>query len=81
MILPNKHSKLSSSIIGVGATVLNYLDTSTTVSSLWYQVRELLEIYSFEKFTLTLDFLYTIGAIEFSEGLLRRTKNDLLYKS
>jgi len=74
MILPDKHSKLSDSLVGVGATVLKQLDTAKTVSSLWYKVRTLPEVSNFEKFTLTLDFLFIIGAIEFYEGLLRRTR-------
>lgn len=74
MILPDKHSKLSNSLFGVGAIILKQLDSDKTVSSLWYKVRLFPEIANFEKFTLTLDFLFTIGVIEFNEGLLRKLK-------
>jgi hypothetical protein len=73
MIIPDKHCKLSNSLIGVGAIMLKNLEKDNTVSSLWYKVRTQPEISNFERFTLTLDFLFIIGAIEFNEGLLRRT--------
>jgi hypothetical protein len=74
MILPDKHRKLSNSLVGVGAIILKQLDSAKTVSSLWHKVRSFSEVSNFEKYTLTLDFLFTIGAIEFQEGLLRRAK-------
>ena len=74
MILPNKHCKLSDSLVGAGAIVLKNLDSDRTVSSLWGRVRNCPEISTFSKFTLTLDFLFIVGALEFSDGILRRKK-------
>ncbi len=72
MILPTKHLKLSNTLIGVGSVLLRHLDSDKTVTSLWSATRSLPEINSFERFTLGLDFLFIIGAIDFKDGLLRR---------
>jgi len=72
MILPSKHLKLSNTLMGVGSALLKYLDSDKTVTSLWSATRSLPEINSFERFTLGLDFLFIIGAVDFKDGLLRR---------
>lgn len=72
MILPTKHLKLSNTLIGVGAVLLRHLDADKTVTSLWAGTHFLQEINSFERFTLGLDFLFIIGAVDFKDGLLRR---------
>ena len=74
MILPTKHIKLSNSLLGVGATLLKYLDRNRTVTSLWNETRTLPEIKTFDRFTLGLDFLFLVGVIDFQDGLLRRVK-------
>lgn len=72
MILPTKHISTANSLIGVGAVLLKHLEQPYTVTSLWEKTREIPGIGSFERFTLALDLLYTIGSIEFHQGLLRR---------
>ncbi len=72
MILPTKHIKLSNSLLGVGAILLKNIESERTVSSLWLRTRQLPEITTFERFTLGVDFLFMIGAVEFQDGLLRR---------
>lgn len=72
MILPTKHIKLSNTLLCVGAILLEHLKSDATVTSLWAATRLLPEIATFERFTLGLDFLFMIGAVEFKEGLLRR---------
>jgi len=74
MILPTKHIKLSNSLLGVGATLLKFLDRNRTVTSLWNETRTLPEIKTFDRFTLGLDFLFMMGVIDFQDGLLRRVK-------
>lgn len=74
MILPTKHIKLSNSLLGVGATLLKYLDRNRTVTSLWNETHTLPEIKTFDMFTLGLDFLFLVGVIDFQDGLLRRVK-------
>ena len=75
MILPNKHIRLSSSFLGVGATLLELLENGRTVSSLWTEARRRQKIRTFERFTLALDMLYILGLVEFGEnGLIVRTE-------
>jgi hypothetical protein len=73
MILPSKHIKLSSSLLGLGAEILPHISEPRTITSLWNDVRSQTQIKSFEQFSLCLDFLYALGAVGFKDGLLRRT--------
>ncbi len=72
MIIPNKHLNLENSLLGVGAEILKHIREPRTVTSLWADVRSLPQIRTFERFSLGLDFLYAIGAVDFEDGLLRR---------
>lgn len=72
MILPTKHISISNSLLGVGAIILEHLYQPRTISSLWDAVSTMPEVATFERFVLTLDLLYIIGAVEIEEGLLRR---------
>jgi len=72
MILPNKHISMSNSLLGIGAKIIVQMNQPRTVTSLWSSVSKLPEVGTFERFVLTLDFLYMIGAIEMREGLLYR---------
>jgi len=74
MILPTKHIKLSNSLLSVGAVLLKNLNSGQTVTSLWTATHTFPEVSTYEKFTRGLDFLFLIGAVDFKEGLLRRTK-------
>lgn len=76
MIKPNKNIKLSYSLIGVGALVLPRITNPTTISALWQKLKQYEEIASFEKFVLTLDFLFMCNLITFKQGLIVRVKND-----
>ncbi len=71
MILPDKNITLHYSILGMGTKMLLEVNTPQTVSSLWEKLRECDEINTFEKFTLTLDFLYIMGLIELERGIIR----------
>lgn len=62
------------SLIGTGSKILVELKVPQTVSSLWEKARVINEIRNFEKFVLTLDFLYSIGLIELEEGIIRKTE-------
>ena len=72
MILPNKHLSGGESLIGVGALLLMQLAKPMTVSGLWSKVKERPEVGSFERFTLTLDFLFMVGAVGFEDDFLRK---------
>ncbi|MDD3607203.1 MAG: hypothetical protein PHQ20_00160 [Candidatus Moranbacteria bacterium] len=70
MILPTKHINASKSLLGMGSEVLKLLENPRNVSDLWNRAKKVPEINTFEIFTLTLDFLFIIGVVEFKEGFL-----------
>ena len=72
MILPTKHISLNQSLIGLGALLLKKLDRPRTVSGLWRKVRLIPEVGTFQRFVISLDFLYALGLIQFRNGLLKR---------
>lgn len=73
-LLPNKTIKTQYSLIGVGAIILQSMDPSETVTSLWEKLKEFDEINTFEKFVSGLSFLYSVGAIEYSNGIIEKNK-------
>lgn len=75
MILPTKHVSPSNSLIGLGALLLAELDEPLTVSSLWERSKKLKQVGTFQRFTLCLDMLFSIGSIEFEKGLLVRKEH------
>ncbi len=76
MILPTKHLELSDSLLGGGSIVLSHLSRGSTISALWEKVRKESEVGNFKRYTLILDFLYTIGAIEISENMIRKGRKS-----
>lgn len=72
MILPTKHINISRSLLGMGAEVLDLLDKPSNVSALWYKVKLIPEINTFENYTLVLDFLFMLGAIEYKKGFINK---------
>lgn len=77
MLMPTKHIKTENALIGVGAEVLELLERDKTVSTLfrdlqnWRRENDLTTIY-FDWFLLSLDFLYSIGAVRFESGVLKK---------
>lgn len=80
MILPNKNNILRYSIFGASSKLVSELENPQTISSLWEKVRIFEEINTFEKYVLSLDFLYMIGLINLDMGLitLNTSTNKLL---
>ena len=78
MILPDKNIKLEYSLLNCGAIVLNEISEPQTVSLWWDKVRDFDVLINYERFLLTLDYLYTINAITLKNGLISRCKNDSL---
>jgi hypothetical protein len=73
MILPTKHVEVGRSLLGVGASILNRLQKPRSVTALWEELQQVPEVGTFERFTLGLDLLYAIGAVQLTDdGLLRR---------
>lgn len=76
MILPTKSIKLRFSIINCGAIVLSLLEENDTVSAIWERVNSQETLVNYEKYVLTLDFLFMVGAIEYKKGLIVRCSDD-----
>lgn len=78
MILPTKGLAVDRALLSVGAEMLRRLDKPKTVSKLWEQMRyrhsSLLEAISYDWFLLALDLLYSLGAVDFEDGRLRRAR-------
>ena len=77
MILPGKHLRPERSLLVLGAEVLVLLDEPATISELWEQVKQYRKSaqqsdVQFDWFVLALSFLFTVRAIEFRSGVIRR---------
>jgi hypothetical protein len=75
MILPNKYITLHYSLLNCGRVILSKLKDSDTVSSLRERTKDIEILHNYEKFILSLDLLYIIGAIDFRDGLIVRCVN------
>lgn len=75
MIFPSKNLNIENSLLGIGGNILTHFprENATTVTNLWDSIKESNANVSFEKFLLSLDFLFAIGAIYI--------KNGMIYKS
>lgn len=78
MILPDKNIKLEYSLLNCGAIILEEIFEPQTLSLLWDKVKNHEALVNYEKFLLTLDYLYLINAITIRDGLIVRCKNDSL---
>lgn len=69
MLRPQKHIRLSESLLGLGANILNLLSRPQTPEQIYDKLKSLNLFIShdFEHIILTLDFLYACGAIELNE--------------
>lgn len=81
MILPTKHVRPDRALIGVGAEVLDILKRPMTMSRLWDEMRGRRSLHApnapidYQWFILSLDLLFTMGAVDFDRGLVRRTQS------
>jgi hypothetical protein len=75
MITPTKHISIDASLIGVGAAVLLQLSEPRTITALWEVCRQITAIGTFHRFVLALDLLYLLGAVDFTDGQITRTKS------
>jgi hypothetical protein len=79
VILPTKHLPSDRALLTVGARVLSVLDEPRTVSALWDRIRLKRELrdkrapMSYDWFVLALDLLFLMGAIDFRDGVVRRS--------
>jgi hypothetical protein len=74
--MPDKNIRVEYSLLYCGSAVLKSFYTADTISSLWEKFKNTNKYWTFEKFILTLDYLYTIGAIALKDGLIVRCNHD-----
>lgn len=78
MILPTKHLPPDRALLGIGAEILSQLMEPRSVSELWEAVRQARgrtpnsAPLSFDWFVLALNLLFTISAVDHSNGIIRR---------
>lgn len=76
MILPGKHLRQDRALLSVGGEILAQLDEPRTVSELWERVSQartstpMHAPLSFDWFILSLNLLYSVSALEFSNGVI-----------
>jgi hypothetical protein len=73
MILPNKHISPEFSLLGAGGELLARMADEDTVSSLWDRARDVPTVATFERYALALTLLYSLGAIGWEDGFIKRT--------
>ena len=80
MILPSKHLSQERALLTVGGRILQHIQEPMTVSALWERLRTHKEgtdsrrAFHYDKFVLTLDILFMIGAVSLEDGRLTRNK-------
>jgi len=69
MLSPQKHIRLSESLLGLGANILNLLSRPLSPEQIYDKLKSLnlLTSHDFEHIVLTLDFLYACGAVVVNE--------------
>lgn len=79
MLLPDKHIKMSESLLGLGAFLIESLRQPQSVDTIWFEYLKAREsgIYpahhTFENIVLALDVLFAIKAINLTEnGLIEK---------
>ncbi len=74
MILPEKHIKLAESLLGLGGHVLKLLDRPKTIDRIWEEYSKINDTlafpanHGFDNLILSVDFLFTIGAININQS-------------
>ena len=79
MILPTKHLDERRALAYLGAEILRLLDLPRPLTSLWDEYKRTQTgswrgeaAVTFEWFVLSVDFLFTIGAVDYSAGRVQR---------
>lgn len=74
MIMPKKHIKMSESLIGFGAVILEILTSPTTLDDCWKKIQKeyiqkglISSKHSFDSLILTLDLLFLLNIVEINE--------------
>lgn len=73
--LPNKYVPMDHSMIGVSSILIEVIDESETVSSLWDKVSKDQRIRTFDRFADGLSLLFATRLIDLRGGVIQRTKS------
>ena len=74
VLLPDKHLRLSESVLGFAGFVLSFVGKTTTFDTLWNRIREQLETsewpasHGVENFALAICFLYSTGVLDVTQS-------------
>lgn len=74
MILPGKHIKTSQSFLGIGSVLLDNIDNTQSVTTLWTNTNIQKKIRMFDRFLLGLDLLFIFGLVDYKEGTVMKIK-------
>ncbi len=78
MLVPAKHISRSESLLGFGAIILSLLKKPMSLDSLWIAYQKYCRrnkgthIHTFDYMLLALSFLYSLGVIIETEGILEK---------
>jgi hypothetical protein len=70
LILPDKHIRVSESLVGLGGFVLRSLERPITIDELWSDfakinnTKQFPAYHSFENLVMAVDFLFALGVID-----------------
>jgi hypothetical protein len=76
MIMPDKNITVRYSLLHSGAQILSELKESDTVSALRERTKHHEALSNYERFVLSLDYLFVIGALKLHNGLIVRCTDD-----
>lgn len=74
MIMPTKYIKENEALIGVGATLLGFINENGNISSLWENVKHEEFVGTYERFVLALDLLFLLGLVDIHRNEIIRVK-------
>jgi hypothetical protein len=82
VILPTKRIGEDRALLTLGGEILMQLEEPKTVSRLWEDIklhrqrRNRDTLVTFDWFVLSLDLLYSLGAVNLHEGVIRKHNRD-----
>ncbi|MDR2641626.1 MAG: hypothetical protein LBC74_02410 [Planctomycetaceae bacterium] len=74
MLLPTKYITEPQTLLASGGIVLSQIKNPCTLTALWERTCKIPQVGTFERLIITLDMLYILGAIDISQGLIRKIK-------
>lgn len=76
MLMPNKYIPIEDTLPGIGREIYGYLRFKEMPERLWSRISARSKsIGTVERFVYGLDFLYSLGLVDYKEGFLERTSH------